>query len=138
MAREAGLPGFPRAPGTENDDSPQILAAVAVLHPESRGHVTIASKSPLDLPVISPNYLSHQKDVETFLSAAEHVRKWMSASALGEWVGPELVPGPPASKLEGETYWRGACASMWHPVGTCRLGNVVDENCKVSTALKSG
>jgi len=59
----------------------------------------------------------------------------MHSAAMSEWVDFEIVPGNLSAEDE-RNYWRGACASMWHPIGTCRMGAVTDPRSVVDPRLK--
>jgi len=135
-ARKEWLPGFPRAPGTaETDNSPQIVGAIAIMHPKSHGTITLASNDPSVHPIIDPNYLQHKEEVQVFVDGAGQLRSLLRTSAMSEWVDCELVPGK-LSLEEEHAHWRSVCASQWHPVGTCRMGSDTDARSVVNPRLQ--
>jgi len=132
--RKEYLDGFPPCPGTSNSES-QMATAVAVLHPKSRGKVTLASKDPTVNPVVDPNYLQHQEDLQVLTDGANQFRKLLHTSAMSEWLDQEVFPGK-AWPEDESSYWRTVCASMWHPVGTCRMGSDTDPRSVVDPRLR--
>jgi choline dehydrogenase len=81
---------------------------------------------------IDPGYLSHKDDVEVFQKAITLIRKMASTTAMAELAGAELAPGA----VEEETYIRAGVSTLWHPVGTCKMGpdqesSVVDGQLRV-------
>ena len=109
---------------------------VALLRPESRGHVKIVSADPFEAPEIQPNYLAELKDREVLVAGVQAMRRIMQQPAMQPFIAAEHEPGPDivddASMLD---YIRQRCRSGYHPVGTCRMGNdegaVVDERLRV-------
>jgi choline dehydrogenase len=115
---------------------PGASIAVCVVQPESRGTILAKSADPNEYPAIRPNYLSAQRDVDVMVAGLKIARqifaspKWMAHSVA------ELRPGPRAvSDLELADYARTGGASVFHPVGTCRIGadaaSVVDPGLRV-------
>lgn len=133
-AREQYLPGFFRP--EEYEDSDLILAAVAVLHPHSKGSVRLASTDPQQTPIINPNYLSDDEDMVAWRRGFSLLSKLTTSDAMEEWVEKELQPAC-SSGIDIESYVKAAGASMWHLVGTCKMGRgsdslcVVDNRCRV-------
>jgi len=132
--RKEALDGFPHAPGTSSDD-PQILGAVSVLHPKSRGKVTLSSKDPTVNPLVDPNYLHQQEDLQVLTDCSKQLHKIVHSSAMSEWLDHELFPGKTWPEDEN-TYWRTFSGTMWHPVGTCRMGLDTDVRSVVDPRLR--
>ena len=104
------------------------------LRPESRGTVRLGSADPSDAVLIDPNYLSHPKDVEHMVAGAERTRAIVQESALAKYI-TEDYPAPYIEKDGMLGYIRNKSDTIYHPVGTCRMGaddkSVVDLELKV-------
>jgi choline dehydrogenase len=112
---------------------PTVCIFIAVLaRPFSRGEVRLRSANPLDLPVVNPNYLGVDADLQTLVSAVKLVRELTATKAFAEVNGGEVVPGE-AADLEG--FIRAQASTIWHPAGTCKIGRdalaVVDPQLRV-------
>ena len=109
--------------------------SICNLRPQSRGEVTINSKNPEDLPKIIPNYLSTESDQKIAIDSIKVARKIANASPLKQHILDEFVPG--GSLVSDEDLLEAAknnSQSIYHPVGTCRMGN--DKNSVVDDQLK--
>jgi choline dehydrogenase len=100
-----------------------------VLKPRSRGTVRLRSADPLAGPAIAPGYLSDPADLETMLSGIELARDLLRSRGLAPWMDGELSPGSEERDLEA--WARGAVQGLYHPVGTCAIGAVVDPELRV-------
>ena len=101
----------------------------------SRGTVTIKSRDPLDAPAMQPNYLSTEADCRTMIEGVKLARRLAQTSALGELIASEYRPGDAArSDDEILEFVRNYGATIFHPVGTCRMGS--DETAVVDPHLK--
>jgi len=103
------------------------------LRPESRGTVRLDSADPSAAVLIDPNYLSHPKDVEQMVAGAERTRAIMQESALAKYI-TEDYPAPYLEKDGMLGYIRNKSDTIYHPVGTCRMGS--DDSSVVDLALK--
>jgi choline dehydrogenase len=100
-----------------------FLMSVSNCRPTSRGFVAIATPDPLAAPVIQPNFLSTDHDVEEMLEGAHLLRRLAQSRAMQTVIDKELMPGPRAMSDEaflGDI--RARSYSIFHPVGTCRMG----------------
>ena len=95
-----------------------------ITHPQSRGHLTIASADPHAKPVIDPAYLSAREDRLLFLEALDWARRLGAADAYAPWRGEELLPRPSdlTSREARLAFIEDAVVTHHHPVGTCRMG----------------
>ena len=117
---------------------PAFTASVCNLRPTSRGHVRIASADSTAAPKISPNYLSTAEDRKVAANALSLTRKIVAAPALARYGPIEYKPGPDYSTDEQLAEAAGLIGTtIFHPVGTCKMGltgdamAVVDSNLKV-------
>ena len=110
--------------------------SICNLRPESRGEVKINSSDPTQLPKIIPNYLSTNSDKKIAIDSIKVARKIADADSLKKYILEEYVPGP-SFKSDEELFEaaKNNSQSIYHPVGTCKMGNdidsVVDEKLKV-------
>ncbi len=107
-----------------------------VTRPKSRGAVTLGSKDPSAPAIIDPKYLSHPDDVSTTLKGLEMARDIMASPMMREFVGGEEMPGAKMTAKEDLRAYIGAYGkTVYHPVGTCRIGTddmaVVDPSLRV-------
>ncbi len=119
------------------EGEPGLTIAPCQLRPESRGTIRIRSANPDDYPAIAPGYLTDPLDQEVVVAALKWARKIAAQPALQEWIDHETLPGPMAADdaaLLG--YARMAGSTIYHPVGTCRMGHdagaVVDPQLRVA------
>jgi choline dehydrogenase len=112
--------------------------AVAPLRPESRGEVSIRSPDPLDDPIIRPNFLATENDRRTLRDGIRLARRVGMQDALAEYRIAEYEPGADRQSDEALDQWsRDNAQTIYHSVGTCRMGlrgdtmAVVDETLKV-------
>lgn len=96
---------------------------VCVLRPESRGSVRLASSDPLAPPIIDPNFLAADRDVQTLLAGFRMVRQIMESPALKPIRGTELNTRGMTSDHDLISAIRARTDTVYHPVGTCRMGN---------------
>ena len=97
---------------------------VCLLRPRSRGSVQLASKDPLAPPLVDPNFLSDRDDMERLLRGFKLMRHILSQAALAPLHGKELAASARArTDVEIEHYIRDHADTIYHPVGSCRMGN---------------
>ena len=100
-----------------------ITLSVCPLRPASRGAVTIRSADPFDRPAIHLNYLTKERDRQTLVAAVRLARRIAAQPSLAAHVRREHAPGPAAQRDDEIMAWaRTSAATIYHPVGTCRMG----------------
>jgi choline dehydrogenase len=130
------IPDNPRA-GLTPEPYPGFLIAFNACRPTSKGTVTIASASAADAPLIRPNYLSTERDVEEVLQGSHLMRRIAGARALEDWVEDEVSPSKAVQSDEQLLdYFRLNSGSIYHLCGTCAMGSdtqraVVDSRLRV-------
>ncbi|MEE4349741.1 MAG: choline dehydrogenase [Pacificimonas sp.] len=121
----------------ELEKEPGLTIAPCQLRPESRGSVHIKSGDPLAHPAIRPNYLADPLDQETIVAGLRWARKIAEQDALKPYVAHETVPGPEVeTDAELLEYARENGATIYHPVGTCKMGVESDPNAVVDDRLR--
>jgi choline dehydrogenase len=111
---------------------------VCQLRPESRGRVGLKSANPLDDPAIFANYLATDEDRRAIREGVKMMRKVAAQPALDPYRSAEYSPGPSVqTDAEIDDWIRKTAETIYHPVGTCRMGAagdpmaVVDSDCRV-------
>ena len=96
---------------------------VCDLLPKSRGRIRLATPDPMAHPRIAANYLGHPDDLPTLLNGVKLARAITRAPALARYIARETLPGPDVtSDAQLEADIRQRAETIYHPVGTCRLG----------------
>jgi choline dehydrogenase-like flavoprotein len=108
---------------------------IALLHPHSRGSVTLASSDPGAAPRIDPQLLTDPRDLPPLIEGLKLGRRILAAPAFATQHGREIAPGPDVCNDDAlEQYIRRTCGTVFHPCGTCRMG--VDESSVVDPELR--
>jgi len=108
---------------------------VCVLRPQSRGEVALASGDPMAPPAIDPKFLSDHRDLVTLVKAAKMTRDILEAPALAKYRHKEMFGlHDGMSDTEWESHIRARADTVYHPVGTCRMG--VDDLAVVDPQLR--
>ena len=116
---------------------PAFTASVCNLRPESRGFVRIKSADPHTHPVIQPNYLSTAQDRKVAVDSMRLTRKISAAPALAKYRPEEFLPGPSFQTFDAMANAAGNIGTtIFHPVGTCRMGPASDSTAVVDARLR--
>ncbi|KAH8169993.1 GMC oxidoreductase domain-containing protein [Sarocladium implicatum] len=119
-----GVKGYPAA-GDELHGESFFTLISGLMHPLSRGSVHIASGDSEDIPLINPNYLAHEHDVQGLVEAVKFARRIAQTSPLKElWVS-EYEPGLDKVQTDEEIrkYVLDTVLTIFHPVGTTAMGS---------------
>ncbi|MEO7727100.1 MAG: choline dehydrogenase [Burkholderiales bacterium] len=122
--------------GAKTHPWPGCTFSMCQLRPTSRGTVMIKSRDPLAAPAMRPNYLSTELDCRTMVEGIKVARKLARTHALAGLIGDEYRPGDSVqSDDEVLGFVRDYGATIFHPVGTCKMGadraSVVDARLNV-------
>jgi choline dehydrogenase-like flavoprotein len=109
---------------------------VCLLRPKSRGTLKLARADPLAAPLIDPNFLAERDDMDKLLRGFKLMRNILQQPALAGYRGQELPASAGAqTDAQIEQFIRGNADTIYHPVGTCRMGagamDVVDTQLRV-------
>lgn len=115
--------------------------SICQLRPQSRGHIRIRSRDPAEPPEMQPNYLATELDRATTVAGVKAARAIAASAAMRPYVKREVKPGPQAtSDAELLAFCRDNGATIFHPTGTCRMGNdplaVVDARLRACTVSR--
>jgi choline dehydrogenase len=114
-----------------------ITASVCNLNPTSRGTVHITSPRPGDAPAIAPRYLSTPQDRRIAAESLRLTRRIVSQPAMARYAPKEVKPGVQYQSDDDLTRLAGDIATtIFHPVGTCRMGRADDADAVVDARLK--
>lgn len=114
-----------------------FTASVCNLRPSSRGSVHITSKELSEPPAINPNYLASSEDKQVALDALRFTRNIMQQKAFDDFDVKEFRPGASFNSDEELLKQIGEIATtIFHPVGTCKMGMADDPMAVVDSELK--
>ncbi len=105
-------------PGHGVTIQPNLLACY------SRGEVRLRSPDPAAEPLFRGNYLSHPEDVATLVRGVRFARRILKSPSLARLIAREILPGEDAPDDDAtlEAHVREYAKTVFHPVGTCRMG----------------
>ena len=108
---------------------------VIMLHPESRGELTLASADPAAPIRIKQNFMSTEREWKTLRAGMRLMQDIMRRPELSPFNAGELTPATSDAELDGHI--RNTAITLHHPMGTCKMGHasdptaVVDPECRV-------
>ncbi|MEG9862488.1 MAG: choline dehydrogenase [Parvularculales bacterium] len=124
--------------GRERFEGHGFTIHICQLRPNSTGFVALKSTNPSDPPLIQPNYLKDPEDLKVLRDGTRMVREIIAQDAMTPYRGEEIWPGQEATSDEALDDWiRRTAETVYHPVGTCKMGRkdnpmaVVDTHCRV-------
>jgi choline dehydrogenase/4-pyridoxate dehydrogenase len=114
-----------------------FAAVAAVLRPESRGHLQLASADPAVPVRIHQNFLAADRDWRTLRAGLRLVREVARQRPLAPYVAAELAPGPGKdADADLDAHIRATAITVHHPLGTCRMGLAADPLAVVDPELR--
>lgn len=112
-----------------------FVLSIVLLHPKSRGRVTLSSADPGAVPLIDPKLLSAPEDFEPLVRGLKLARRVFATPAFAPYEATEFLPGPSVESDEQlKNYARATAATVHHLAGTCRMG--IDDKAVVTPELK--
>jgi choline dehydrogenase len=130
-----------------------VSLLATLLKPASRGTITLKSSNPMEAPKIDPHYLQDEQDVEELVNGVEIARKVMEEMKRiqPDCLGEELALEPLIEEMKRATgkskqecmadrdyireLVRLKCITLYHPVGTCRMGPKENKDTVVDPTL---
>lgn len=105
-----------------------ITLAPVLLHPQSTGYVKLNDNHEI---IIQPNYLKSIKDVHVLIQGIKLMKKFVETKALSKFgakLNTKRFPGCEKYYFGSVRYWecyiRHMTLTSYHPVGTCKMGNI--------------
>jgi len=117
------LPATPLSRRSPWPGRPGFALSLSLIHPESRGRLTLAGADPLQDPRLDPAYMAHPADRAALRQGMETVRRLVAQDPLARWTGGETCPGTgchSVAELDQALQQHGQ--AVGRPVGTCRMG----------------
>lgn len=106
-----------------------------LLHPKSRGFVKLRSNDPLADPIIQPNFLAEKEDMDQLVTGVKKALDIYKQKAFEPYIEKINAPLDTSSDEAIKTHIRKGVETVYHPVGTCKMGNddmaVVDNQLRV-------
>lgn len=114
-----------------------------LLRPKSRGFIKLRSKNPFEHPLIYPNYFKEPEDIATLVEGVKisiALSKTAAFKRFGSEMNPRKFPGCAHIPMYTDPYWecmiREYSATIYHPVGTCKMGPYWDQEAVVDPQLR--
>lgn len=105
------------------EPAPSLTVSCGLLHPHSRGALTLRSASFRAPPRILTNYLTDERDFRVLIAGIRLTREIFKQEPFVQGFRSEVMPGENCqSDDELKAYMRDNAQSMYHPVGTCKMG----------------
>jgi len=124
-------------PGDPLHAYPGFTAAVWQCHPASRGRLAIRSTDPGCAPTIEPCYLDAEIDGRTLVAGIRMLREIYAQPSFRELFDTEMLPGAAARHDEDLLdFARKSGGTVFHCVGTCRMGDANDPEAVVDPQLR--
>ena len=117
-------PVFFRGHGFEPVPGHGFTIGPTLLHPTSRGRILLRSNDPTAHAVIHAHYFSTEEDVQVMLAGLKVAHEVAHTRAFAPFRGPELEPAtwqhPDSEAIQ---IMRDSAETLYHPAGTCKMGN---------------
>jgi choline dehydrogenase len=125
------VPGRFETEGLVPGEGHGFSLGVCVLKPKSRGYVALGSPDPTAKPLIVHNYLQEPDDVSSLVAGVRMGLEICAAEPLAGY-SPQMLEGPESASDEDIlASVRAKMQTLYHPVGTCAMGAVVDSELRV-------
>jgi choline dehydrogenase/4-pyridoxate dehydrogenase len=114
-----------------------FASRIVMLHPESRGEVSLQSRDPKAHPRILQRFLSTDADWRALRAGLALAREIAAQPAMRRFIGREIAPGGnKISEADIDAHIRNTAITVHHPAGTCKMGKESDESAVVDTELR--
>ncbi len=114
-----------------------FASRIVMLHPESRGEVTLQSRDPATHPRILQRFLSRDADWRALRAGIRIAREIAAQPSMRSFVAREIAPGgDKTSDADIDAHIRNSAITVHHPAGTCKMGRDSDGSAVVDTELR--
>lgn len=109
--------------GFGNPEGHGFTLLPGLVRTQSIGHLALRSADPNDAPLIDPNYLAEEEDMDVLLEGVKLSRQFLNSAEFDEYRGEEHLPGEDVQTDEEiKEFIRNYVQNIYHPVGTCKMG----------------
>ncbi|WP_202935158.1 GMC family oxidoreductase [Halorussus amylolyticus] len=123
--------------GFANPDGLGFSIGSTQVRPESVGTVELSSADPMEDPIIDPQYLTADPDLHVLREGIKRAREIAQAGPFDAIRGREVWPGEDVqTDTEIEAHIRETAHTIYHPVGTCKMGTADDDHAVVDSQLR--
>lgn len=123
--------GYVPAEMLKNDAEGFLMVSI-LLHPYSKGSITLRSNDYADSPVINANYLDDERDLVTLATGALQCVQLAKQMGHHNIVLPEDLRHLPCDQLDvWKIMTKRYCSTLYHPTTTCAMGIVCDSSLRV-------
>lgn len=130
-------PAYFRYHGFRSPPGHGYTVGCVLLRPKSRGQITLQSDDPFGVPLIQPRYFTDEEDIAVMLEGVKFTRRVANAAAFDAYRGGETYPGSDCTSDEAlREYVLDDFQSLYHPVGTCKMGPASDPMAVVDPQLR--
>lgn len=126
-----------------NKKAPILQVGNVLLNPKSRGSIKLRSTNPYDPPIINAGYLEEEEDLETLLRGLKEIRRLLNTNAAKTHEIKEIkldIPECDVHEFGTDEYLKCYISyfstTLYHPTGTCKMGNLTDPSAVVDPSLK--
>lgn len=126
-----------------NKKLPILQIANILLNPKSRGSIQLKSTNPYDPPIINAGYLEEEEDLETLLRGLKELRRLLNTTVFDTHEVKEIrfdIPECDVHEYGTDEYLKCFISyfstTLYHPVGTCKMGDLTDPSTVVDPSLK--
>jgi len=110
---------------------------VGLVQPKSSGEVRLASADPMDKAIYNPAYLSDSEDLATYTKGIRKALAHVETDALGAYTDMSTLQlAVDASDADIADLIQSTAQSIFHPVGSCRMGRDGDDTAALDTQCR--
>ena len=126
-----------------DNDLHGFITSITVTRPFSRGRIQLKSSDPFDHPRIEPNYLSDERDMKMYINAVRIWEKFVETktiSDLGAKISDINMSFCAMFQFRSDEFWecviRRVIQTVFHPTGTCKMGDAKNPSTVVDPELR--